>query len=105
MGVNDLEVKEGKFFAVIAYIGFLCIVGLLLKRENKFALYHGKQGLALFVLEVAGFILSIIPLLAWLKTIGFALVLLVSLWGAFKAWQGSYARIPLVSAIADKIIL
>ena len=78
---EEQEIREGKFFAIISYVSFLCIITLILKRNNKFALYHARQGLVLFVLEVAAFILSIIPLLGWLIGIfGYALFLLVSLW-------------------------
>ena len=103
---KDQEIKEGKFFAIISYISFLCIVALLLKKHNKFALYHAKHGLVLFVFEVAGFIISIIPILGWLiGTLGIVLISLVSIWGILQALMGNYSRIPLVSDIADKIIL
>ena len=103
---KDQEIKEGKFFAIISYISFLCIVALLLKKHNKFALYHAKHGLVLFVFEVAGFIISIIPILGWLiGTLGIVVISLVSIWGILQALMGNYSRIPLVSDIADKIIL
>jgi uncharacterized membrane protein len=100
------EIEEGKFFAVISYISFLCIVSLLLKKDNKFALYHAKQGLVLFVLEVACFILSIIPLLGWvMKVLGGTILALCSLWGILQALSGKDNRIPVISEIADNIIL
>jgi len=103
---KDQEIKEGKFFAIISYISFLCIVALLLKKHNKFALYHAKHGLVLFVFEVAGFIISIIPILGWLiGSFGIVVISLVSIWGILQALMGNYSRIPLVSDIADKIIL
>jgi uncharacterized membrane protein len=100
------EVQEGKFFAVISYISFLCIVTLVLKKENKFAVYHAKQGLVLFVFEVVALILSIIPLLGWLLgVIGFVVFSLVSVWGVLEALMGNTVKIPLVSDIAEKVIL
>jgi uncharacterized membrane protein len=104
--MENKEIREGKFFAVISYISFLCVLSLVLKKENKFAVYHAKHGLALFVLEVASFILSIIPLLGvFLKTFGLAIFGLVSLWGILQALMGNCQRIPFVSDIAEKIIL
>ncbi len=103
---NEQEIREGKFFAIIAYISLLCIITLVLKKNNKFALYHAQQGLVLFVLEVAAFILSIIPLLSWLIGIfGYAIFLLVSIWGMIQAFQGLYSRIPVISKIAEKVII
>ena len=100
------EIQEGKFFAVVSYISFFCIIALVLKRDNKFAVYHAKQGLVLFVFEVVSFILSIIPLLGGLLRIfGTVIFMLVSLWGILQALMGNSCRIPVVSEIADKIVL
>ena len=104
--LDEDVVREGKFFAVISYISFLCIITLVLKKDNKFALYHARQGLVLFVMEVAAFILSIIPLLGFLIGVfGYALFLLVSIWGIMQAALGIYCRIPLVTDISEKVIL
>jgi len=100
------EVREGKFFAVISYVSFLCIITLLLKKQNKFALYHAKQGLVLFVMEVAAFILSIIPLLGWLiGVLGYSVFLIASVWGMMQAALGLNCRIPVISGISEKVIL
>lgn len=100
------EIEEGKIFAVVAYWAFLCILPLILKKDNKFAVYHGKQGLVLFILLVGGFLFNIIP---FLGQIIWHLVLFVYifffLWGTLQALAGKCGRIPLVSKIADKIIL
>ena len=103
---QEQDIKEGKFFAIISYISFLCAFAFWLKKHNKFALYHAKHGLVLFVFEVVGFIISIIPILGWLIwTFGIVVISLVSIWGILQALMGNYSRIPLVSDIADKIIL
>jgi len=103
---NEQEIRDGKFFAIISYVFFLCIITLALKKDNKFALYHAKQGLVLFVMEVAAFILSIIPFLGWLIGIfGYALFLLVSLWGIMQAALGIYCRIPIVTKISENVVI
>ena len=102
---TDKIIEEGRFFAVISYISFLCIVSLVLKPDNKFAQFHGKLGLVLFVLEVIVFLLSIIGFLSWIKAVGLVLFALISLWGIIQAAFGHYYRLPLISDIADKVIL
>jgi uncharacterized membrane protein len=103
---EEQEIRDGKFFAVISYVCFLCIVTLILKKDNEFAFYHAKQGLVLFVMEVAAFILSIIPFLGWLIGIfGYALFLLVSLWGIMQAALGLKTHIPMVSDLSERVIL
>ncbi|MFA5115228.1 MAG: hypothetical protein WC469_04100 [Candidatus Omnitrophota bacterium] len=103
---KNIEIEDGKFFAVISYISFLCVLALLLKKENKFSIHHAKQGLVLFVFESMFFILSIIPILGWfIGWFGFTAFLLLSVWGMFKASQGAYSRLPVIANIADKVSL
>ncbi len=103
---EEQEIRNGKFFAVISYVSFLCIITLILKKDNQFSLYHAKQGLVLFVMEVTAFILSIIPFLGWLIGIfGYTLFLLVSLWGIMQAALGIKSRIPIVTKISERVIL
>jgi uncharacterized membrane protein len=103
---KEKEIQEGKFFALISYISFLCIISLVLKKDNKFALYHAKQGLVLFVFEVGCFIVSIIPILGFLiRILGVTVFTLISLWGILESLIGNYSRIFIISKIADKIIL
>jgi len=102
---KDKTIEEGRFFAVISYISFLCIVSLVLKKENKFALYHARIGLVLFVFEVLIFLLSIISILGWLKPVGLVVFTLVSLWGIIQSILGRYYRLPIISDIADTIII
>jgi len=106
MTMEEKEIQEGKILAVIGYLGILCIVPLLLKKENKFAFYHGKQGLILFIVEVAAFILSVIPFLGPLVLrLAFFVCGLFSLWGIIQSLLGNYSRLFLVSDIADKITI
>lgn len=106
MQENTKEIQEGRFFASISYVTFLCVISLGFKKNNKFALYHAKQGLVLFVFEVAAFILSILPFLGEIiKIAAIILFSLASLWGILQALAGRYARIPLISNIADKVTL
>lgn len=100
------EIEEGRFFALISYISFLCIVSLILKKDNKFAAYHAKQGLVLFVMEVVTLIISILPLLGpILQFLGAVIFSLVSIWGIFQVLMGNRVHIPVVSDIAQKIVL
>jgi uncharacterized membrane protein len=106
MVAQDKEVLEGKIYAVIAYIGVLCIVSLLLKKDNKFALFHGKQGLVLFIGEVACGLLNVIPVLGQLIWVLAVLVFgIMSLIGILQALMGNFWKMPVVGEIAEKISL
>ena len=103
---TDKDIEEGKIFAVISYWLFLCILPLMLKKDNKFACFHAKQGLVLFIFLVGGFIFNIIPIFGGLiYRIVLVIYLLSMLWGTIQALMGNYTRIPIVADIADKISL
>lgn len=102
----DSVITEGKFFAAIGYIAILCFVPLFLKRDNRFAQFHGRQGLILFILEVAAAMLVVVPVvgevifrLAWL-VFG-----ICSLAGIVKVLMNEYWEMPVIYPISSKITL
>ena len=44
---EEKEIEEGKVFAALAYLWLLSIIILFGKKENKFVLFHAKQGVVL----------------------------------------------------------
>ena len=98
------EVLEGKIFALLAYLSILCIIPLLFKKENSFVLKHSKQGLVLFVGEVAVFIIQLI-LGPWFFKLGMVILGVFSFTGIIQSLKGEYVRLPIISDIADKITL
>ncbi len=101
---ENREIQEGKVFAIIAYLTILCLIPLLLKKDNKFALYHAKQGLVLYIADVAIVIINIIPVLGqFIFVLGWLACGILSLTGIIQALTGLYGRIVLVSDLAKKI--
>ena len=97
------EILEGKMYALLAYLSILCIVPLILKKNNPFVLTHGKQGLVLFVAEVGVFILGIV--FPWAYSPLMFLLMAFSFWGIIAVLRGQIVRLPVVASIADKIVL
>lgn len=104
MAEQDKEIQDGKIFAVIGYLGILCLVPLLLKKENKFALFHGKQGLVLFIGEIGAAIINIMPILGQLIWILAVMIFgILSLVGIVQSLMGNYWKMPVIGGIAEKI--
>ena len=103
---EDNETKEGKIYALMGYLSILCLIPLTLKKDNKFALYHAKQGLVLFIAELALIIIGILPFVGWLiSMLGSFLCALISIYGLIEALMGIYVKLPFISYIASKIDL
>ncbi len=98
------NVEDNQIIAAIGYLGILCFVPLLLKKESKFAQFHGKQGLALFIVEIGIAIISIIPFIGWLiGFIGFFICAAGAIYGIIMAMEGKMTPIPGLSMIAEKL--
>ena len=102
----DPEIQEGKFFAAVGYLSVLCFVPLILKKGNRFAQFHGKQSLVLFILEVAASILKAVPALGDIVfTLAFVVLGILSLVGIVKVLMGEYWEMPVIQEVANKISL
>ena len=103
---QDPMISEGRFFAAIGYVSILCFVPLFLKKDNKFAQFHGRQGLVLFILEVAAAILMVVPILGEvIATLGLVVFGIFSLVGIVKVLMNEYWEMPVIYQIASKITL
>jgi fumarate reductase subunit D len=102
-GFSKDDIIDGKMYAVMAYLSILCIIPLILKKNNPFVLAHGKQGLVLFVAEAGTMILSIV--FSWVFNPLMLLLMVLSFWGMVSAIRGIMVELPVVSDIADKIVL
>jgi uncharacterized membrane protein len=104
LSVQEQQVNEGKIFAMLAYLSLLCIIPLVLKKENPFVLKHGKQGLILFLGEVAVFIVHIV-LGQWVLKLGVVAFGVLSFLGIIAALRGREVELPIVSQMAEAITL
>ncbi|MFZ5801982.1 MAG: DUF4870 domain-containing protein [Candidatus Omnitrophota bacterium] len=103
---QDSEVEEAKFFAAVGYLNVLCFVPLFLKKQNRFAQFHGKQALVVFILEIAASILKIVPVVGDLVfAVAFVVFGILSVVGIIKVLMGEYWEMPVIYEISAKINL
>ena len=102
-GYSKEDILDGKMYAVLAYLSILCIVPLILKKNNAFVLSHGRQGLVLFVAEVGTLVVSII--LPWCFRPLLFILFGFSFWGMVTAIRGQTVELPVIARIAEKITL
>ena len=104
--------SESKFWAFLAYllsvIGFVMI--LLLKKRDRFAMYHAKQSLVLFMAYVAVWvavkIIGFVPFLGKLvAAILWIIIFVLWLTGIINALKGQEKPLPFIGRLAHKINL
>ena len=100
------SIDEGRIWAFLAY--FLSIIGfilvLALKKDNKFAMFHAKQSLVLFIVYIAGYVvLMFIPILGWIVMMFWWLIFLIlSIIGIINALTGKEKNLPVIGSLAAK---
>lgn len=98
------EHKENKIFAFLSYLSLLCIIPLIVRKDDPFVMEHGKQGLVLFVGETSVFILHII-LGVWFFKLGIFVFGICSLAGMIAVLRGRSLDIPVITTLAKNITL
>lgn len=100
------DIEENKLVAAIGYLGILCLVPLLLKKDSGYAQHHGKQGLVITVAWVLLWIGNIIPVLGQIVWfIGSIALLILVVMGIMNAMQGNMWEMPYLGKYASQIKL
>jgi len=103
---SSKDVEENKAITFLSYLGILALVPLFAKKESKFAQFHAKQGLVLFIAWfVVAWISGFIPFLGWFLIAPavsiFGIVLVVM--GLINVAKGEMKELPVIGELARKI--
>lgn len=102
---EKIEKKEEKVnpLAILSYLGVLVLVPLLVEKKDEFVKFHTRQGLALFICEIATFAISWFPILGWiLGYIAWILWVVLSIIGILNVLSGKKSSLPLVGGLAER---
>ena len=95
-GVNPL--------AIISYIGPLCLIPYLSKEKDDFVSFHAKQGLVLFIAEVATWAIAwVFPFLGFLMNLVSLAWLVFSIIGIINVVHKEKKQLPVIGSFAGKI--
>lgn len=103
---KDPDVEANKAIAAIGYLGILCLIPLLAKKNSPFAQHHGKQGLVIVIAWLILFVANVIPFLgqiAWF--VGSLLLLALVILGIINALNGKFWEMPFLGEYAKRIKL
>jgi uncharacterized membrane protein len=93
---NEKDVQENKLWALLGYLGILCLIPLLAKKDSKFAQFHAKQGLILLIGEFFVWI----PFLGWILGI---IIFVFWIMGVINVFSGKMKPLPIIGELAAKI--
>jgi len=96
--------EDNKLMGILSYIGVLCLIPLLTKKDNTFVFFHAKQGVVLFIAEVATAFVAAIPLLGWVVAPIVSIIwLILAIIGIVNVLDGKQKELPILGKYADKI--
>lgn len=102
----EAEIKEGAPFAALSYVFFLWIFSFIFKKDNNFAHFHARQGIVIFIFEIACLFFPIIPFIGVIVyRAGMFILLMVSLYGVYSSLIGKMVKIPVIGNIAEKLVV
>jgi|SRR3989338_2562892 len=99
---ESLDIEENKTIAALSYVWILFLVPLLGKRKSKYAQFHAKQGLVLFVIELVASLFMWFPIFGQLLMLA---LLIVAVMGFVKTLNGEKWEIPYIYEWSKKIKL
>lgn len=98
--------KEGdnKLMGILSYIGVLCLIPLLTKKDDEFVFFHAKQGLVLFIAEVITAFVAAIPFIGWvIAPLASLLWIILSIVGIINVLGDKTKELPVLGKYAAKI--
>jgi len=98
------EKKEKDLISILSYIGILFLVPLLVRKDDAFAQFHAKQGLVLFIAEIATSLIAWIPFLGWfVGVICWIMWVILSIMGIMNVLNGKQSPLPVIGKFAKKL--
>ena len=96
--------EENKLMAAVGYLGILCLIPLLFKRNSPYVQFHAKQGLVILIVWVILWIGNIIPILGQIVwAVGSVVLLIVVILGIVNALNGKMWPIPFLGKYAAQL--
>ncbi|MBU0646539.1 DUF4870 domain-containing protein [Patescibacteria group bacterium] len=103
---SSQNIDDNKIIAAIGYLGILCLIPLLAKKDSDFAMHHGKNGLILLITWLILWVGNIIPFLGQIVwALGSLVLLVMVVIGISKALAGEKWDMPVLGQYTDKIKL
>ncbi len=100
---EEKKEKSENLIAILSYIGILFLIPLLVSKDNTFAKFHAKQGLVLFIAEIATSLIAWIPIIGWfIGVIAWIIWLILSIIGIINVVNGKQVPLPVIGKFAKK---
>jgi uncharacterized membrane protein len=103
---SSTHANNNTLLGVLSYLGILVIISYFMRKESSFVMFHVKQGLALFGVEIVILVLRwIVPSLGLIWSIMNLITFVVAIIGIVNVAQGKEKELPVIGDWARGISL
>ncbi len=99
--------QDDKVIGILSYLGILWIVAYILygNKKSDYNLFHVRQGLGLFIISIAAYIIGYVPFIGWLIYYVVAIFVLVcAIMGIIAAANGTKKEVPLIGKTINDML-
>ncbi len=96
-GSGGSEVEAGKLYAALSYLWILCFLPYFMddQKSNSFTMFHAKQGVVLFILNIVAMMIAAVPCIGWvIAPIVLLALFVLAVIGFIKAINGEKWEMP-----------
>ncbi len=100
---TPVQKQDKDLIAILSYFGILFLIPLLVSKDKPFVQFHAKQGLVLFIAEIATTLVAWIPILGWIGApILYVVWVVFSIIGIVNVLGGKQNPLPIIGKLAGK---
>lgn len=94
---------DSKAIGILSYIGLLWIIAYIMYGKNKteYNTFHVRQGLGLFIIGIANFIIGKIPYIGFISIFISIALLIFMIIGIIGAAKGEQKELPLIGKLIN----
>lgn len=99
-GFTQEDMEKNKLMAVLCYCSILVLIPYLTEKKSEWVKHHAIQGINIFIIEVAGYILKLFPIIGGVAfTVCGIFALVISLIGIVNVLNEEDKPLPLIDKI------
>ena len=105
----DNQVLESEFnaktylMAIMSYLGILCLVPVILNKEDEYVHFHARQGLVIWVWSVFAIFMLYVPVIGrFFFGLSAFMILIFSFIGMVSVLLAKAWKLPIIGGLADQ---
>jgi len=98
------EIEKGRTMSIVSYLSILVLIPYFSERNNKYVVFHAKQGMNLFIYEILlyaidNIVSGFLPAIGFIAYIGLMFLFVLSILSIVYVINGEARELPILEKI------